>query len=79
MKRCLMCSMKKSITEFHRDSRARDGHRPYCKICNNQRQRERRGSGYGSFKPSTRMLAMRAHRAVLRDVRGGMLLAGYVL
>lgn len=39
---CTKCGERKPLTEFHRQSEARDGRRPDCKACNLARQRARR-------------------------------------
>lgn len=37
-KRCSKCKVIKAISEFHRESRRKDGHRASCKICDKQYQ-----------------------------------------
>jgi hypothetical protein len=39
---CTKCGTAKPLTDFHRQSGARDGHRPECKACNLALQRTRR-------------------------------------
>ena len=33
MKTCKTCEVEKLLSDYHRDARAKDGHRPHCKEC----------------------------------------------
>lgn len=43
MKRCTKCLVDKPLTEFYKEGRSRDGLRTDCKICSNNRRRNRLG------------------------------------
>jgi superfamily II helicase len=40
MKKCRQCRKEKSLTEYHKDSSAKDKMRVICKICVNKNQRK---------------------------------------
>ena len=39
MKICTKCGIKKELNDFYKDKYKKDGHRPDCKICINERQK----------------------------------------
>lgn len=41
MKTCITCSETKEYIEFTKDNATKDGYRPYCRICNRIRERNR--------------------------------------
>ncbi len=45
-KKCITCKQSKSLSEFHKQYNAPDGHRYDCKECHKTRQRRRNGTGY---------------------------------
>ena len=41
---CSVCGLSKSVTEFFRDSRGKDGYRTDCKICNSEKRKANRAA-----------------------------------
>ena len=39
-KKCPCCKQVKDIDKFHKETRAKDGHKVYCKICQAEKQRD---------------------------------------
>jgi hypothetical protein len=88
MKHCSKCGEEKPLSEFYRNSRARDGRKYECKLCSRLYDRARRHAdpegarakvrAYRARNPNWRRRPPRgeredAHLAVFRAVRSGKL------
>lgn len=61
-KKCIHCSKVKPLSEFHKDSSKRDGHRSYCKACATKYQYEYRCRLRGNAPLSSRSFSQKREK-----------------
>lgn len=61
MKTCSSCSVEKNLSEFHKQSKSKDGHQTRCKECNKEQRKAYYKTAHGKAKndASGKRLAVR--------------------
>ena len=71
---CACCKIEKPLSEFGKNARLKDGHNIYCKVCQNEKNRESRERRKNTLPPPA---ALPAPDATSHDQQGKTPLSEY--
>lgn len=53
-KKCTKCKEEKTLNEFRKQTKMKDGHKPRCKVCDSQTQKKRYKKNKAAIKTKVR-------------------------